>query len=195
MGIIGLRIIRMNEIRVAIIGIVVVITGTLLLAKPTAKSEIKEAGDRITGHKSEGDMDQRVKEFFLKYEKANSSSDISGIGGLYADTFMFGGPNGVQAVKKEDFLKVVPKMKAHFSSMGFSETQLQTVEAHPLDSKYLLATVVWRMKLRNASASKHVEASATYVLVQEQGDAFSIVFQIDHQDLARVIKGQQTTQQ
>src|SRR4051812_37747884 len=119
----------MNEIRVATIGIVVVITATLLLAKSTAKSEIKEAGYRISRHESEGDMDQRVKQFFLKYEKANSSSDIYGIGGLYADTFMFGGPNGVQAVKKEDFLKVVPKMKAHFSSMGLSETQLQTVEA------------------------------------------------------------------
>jgi hypothetical protein len=184
-----------NEIHAAIVsGIVVVITGTFLLAKPTAKPEIK-AGDRITGHKSEGEMDQRVKEFFLEYEKANSSSDVSAIGGLYAATFMFGGTNGVQAVKREDFLKVVPKMKVHFSSMGLSETQLQTVEANPLDSKYLLATVVWRMKLRNSSGRKHVDAFATYVLVRGQGDALSIVFQIDHQDLASLIKGQPNTQQ
>jgi ketosteroid isomerase-like protein len=186
----------MNEVRAAFIGgIVVVTTITVLLAKPTREPGIGKAGDRFTGYKSEGDMDQRVKEFFLKYEKANSSSDVSAIGGLYADTFMFAGTNGVQAVKKEDFLKVVPKMKEHFSSMGLSETQLQTVEANPLDSKYLLATVVWRMKLRNASASKHVEVSATYVLARGQGDAFSIVFQIDHQNLASVIKGQQNTQQ
>ncbi len=181
----------MNEIRAAIIGgIVVVITGIFLLAKPTVKPKTNEADDRMTGHRSEGDMDQRVKEFFLKYEKANSSSDVSGISGLYADTFMFGGPQGVQAVKKEDFLKVVPKMKAYFSSMGLSETQLQAVEANPLDSKYLLATVVWKIKLRIAFASKHVEASATYVLVRGQGDTFSIVFQIDHQDLASVIEGE-----
>jgi len=140
-------------------------------------------------------MDEQVKEFFLKYEKANSSSDVSGIGGLYADTFMFGGPHGVQAVRKEDFLKVVPKMKAHFSSMGLSETQLQSVEANALDSRYLLATVVWRMKLRDASAGDYVEASATYVLARGQGDALSIVFQIDHQDLASVIKGRQNAQQ
>ncbi len=140
-------------------------------------------------------MNQRVKEFFLQYEKANSSSDVSAIGSLYADMFMFGGPNGVQTIKNEDFLKVVPKMKMSFSSMGLSETQLQTVESKPLDSKYLLATVVWRMKLGNSSGSKHVDASATYVLVRGQGDALSIVFQIDHQDLARVINGQQNTQQ
>ena len=139
-------------------------------------------------------MDHQVKEFFLKYEKANSSSDVSAIGGLYADAFMFGGTNGVQAVKKEDFLKVVPKMKAHFSSMGLSETQLLTVAANPLDSKYLLAAVVWRMKLQNSSASKQVDASATYVLARGQGDALSIVFQIDHQDLASLIT-QPNTQQ
>jgi hypothetical protein len=163
--------------------------------RPTPKPEIKRDGDLMLGHKSEEQMNQRVKEFFLQYERANSSSDLSEISDLYADTFMFGGPNGVQAVKKEDFLKVVPKMKAHFSSMGLSETQLQAVEANPLNSKYLLAKVVWRMKFRNPSRSKHVDALATYVLVRGNGDALSIVFQIDHQDLASVIKEQQNTQQ
>jgi hypothetical protein len=139
--------------------------------------------------------DQRVKEFFLQYERANSSSDVLAIGGLYADTFMFGGPNGVQAVKKDDFLKVIRKMKAHFSSMGLSETQLQTVETNPLDSKYLLAKVVWKMKFRNSSDSRHVDAFATYVLVRGQGDTLSIIFQLDHQDLASLIKEWQNTQQ
>jgi hypothetical protein len=135
-------------------------------------------------------MDQCVKEFFLEYERANSSSNPSAIGGLYADTFMFAGPQGVQAVKKEDFLKIVPKMKAIFSSMGLCETRLKTVKANPLDSRYLLATVGWRMKFRNSS-TKPVDAVATYVLVLGQGNTLSIVFQIDHQDLARVIKDQQ----
>ena len=139
-------------------------------------------------------MDQRVTEFFLRYERANFSSDVSGIGGLYADTFMFGGPDGVQAVKKEDFLKVVPKMKAYFSSMGLSETQLQAVEAEPLDSKYLLAKVGWRMKLQTSSRSKHFDTFATYVLARGNEDALSIVFQIDHQNLANVIKELQDTQ-
>src|SRR5581483_11536776 len=113
-------------------------------------------------------MDQRVKEFFLKYEQANFRSDLDGIGSLYADTFMFGGPNGVQAVKKEDFLKVVPKMKAHFSSMGLSGTELQSVEASALDSKYILATVVWKMNLTAAFASRQLKAPASYVLVRGQ---------------------------
>jgi ketosteroid isomerase-like protein len=191
----------MNRVRAAIFsGIAVVATviqvvpvalvHPLLLAKPAPKPEIKQDGDGHPERKSEEEMDKRVKELFVRYEKANSSSDVSAIGGLYADTFMFGGPNGVHAVKKEDFLKVVPKMKEHFSSMGLSETKLQTVELDHLDSKFLLAKVVWRMKLGNLSAGTHVDTSASYVLVRGQGDALSIVFQIDHQDLASVIRDQ-----
>jgi hypothetical protein len=140
-------------------------------------------------------MDQRVKQFFLQYESANSASDVSKICGLYADTFLFGGPDGVQAVKKEDLLKVIPKRKTYFSSMGLSETQLQSVEANPLDSKYLLAKVAWRMKLRISSGSRDVDAFATYVLVRGDGDTLSIVFQIDHQNLANVIHALQNAEQ
>lgn len=136
-------------------------------------------------------MEQQAKEFFLRYERANSTSDVSAIGDLYADTFMFGGPNGTQAVKKEDFLRVIPKMKAHYSSMGLAETQLQTVEATLLSSKYVLAKTAWRITIRNSSGDRQVEAFATYILMRGQGDALSIVFQIDHQELASVLKDQQ----
>jgi len=139
-------------------------------------------------------MHQQVRELFMKYEKANSSSDPSAIGSLYAETFMFGGPKGVQAVKREDFLKVVPKMKAYYASMGISETALHSVDTRPLDSKYLLATVVWRIKFRDSPDKRYVDAAATYVLSCEEGGALSVVFQLDHQDLASVVRGLQDTQ-
>jgi ketosteroid isomerase-like protein len=138
-------------------------------------------------------MDQRVNEFFLRYERANSSSDVSAIADFYAEAFIFGGPNGIQVVKRDDFLKVVPKMKAHFFSMGLSATELRAVETSALNSKYLLAKVAWRMTLRNSVGSTHVDALATYILIRSQADVLSIVFQIDHQDLATVIKDRQYT--
>jgi len=138
-------------------------------------------------------MEQQVKEFFLRYETANSTSNVSAIGDLYADTFMFGGTNGVQAVKKEDFLRVIPKMKAHYSSMGLAATELQTVETTALSSKYVLAKTAWRMTIRNSSGEKHVDTFATYILMRGQEDVLSIVFQIDHQDLANTLKDQQNT--
>ena len=50
-----------------------------------------------------------AEEFFRLYEQANRDFDVQLIAKLYADTFMFGNPQGVQAVKKEDFVKVLPR--------------------------------------------------------------------------------------
>jgi ketosteroid isomerase-like protein len=136
-------------------------------------------------------MDQRVQEFFRRYETANDSSDVSAIGELYADTFMFCGPNGAQAVKREDFLRVLPKMKAYFSSMRLSDTQLHTVEARALDSRYVLAKVAWRMSVRNSAGMDYIDAFASYLLASSEHGALSIVCQIDHQDLASVIRSKQ----
>ncbi len=135
-------------------------------------------------------MNQRVKAFFIEFEGANATSDVARIGDLYAQTFMFAGPNGVQLVKKEDFLKVVPKIKAHCASLGLSETQIQTVEVSTITSKYILVNTAWKMTVRNSGGSKQVDTFATYILEQEAEDTFRIVFQIDHQDLASVIKDQ-----
>jgi hypothetical protein len=105
---------------------------------------------------------------------------------------MFAGPDGVRVVRKEDFLKVVPKMKAYLASLGLSETQLHSVEAVALDSKYLLAKAGWRMTLRNQNGGdKHVHASASYILERKEADTLCIVLQIDHQDLAALIKSNQ----
>lgn len=136
-------------------------------------------------------MNQQVKDFFARYDKANNSSNFSAFDDLYADRFMFGGPDGVHVFEREGFIKIIPKMKAQFSSMGLFESQAQTVEAHPLDSKYLLAKVRWRMGVRSSSGSKYVDAFATFVLARGPADALSIVFQIDHQNLSTVIKNQQ----
>jgi ketosteroid isomerase-like protein len=136
-------------------------------------------------------MEQVVKQFFEKYERANASSDFKTIAALYADTFMFGGPAGVQAVSKEAFLNLVPKMKAHFQSMGVCETGLKSVEVIPINSKYLLVKVGWTMTVRNtAGERKFVDTFASYVMEQD-GTEMSIVFQIDHQDLAATIARQQ----
>ena len=133
-------------------------------------------------------VNQHVNRFFLQYEQATTSSDVAKIGGLYADTFLFGGPDGVQAVKNEDFVRVTPKRKAYFSTMGLSDTNLVSVEVTLIDSAYLLAKVGWSMKLQTTSASKQLDIFATYILRRSSEDALKIVVQIDHQDLSKMIK-------
>lgn len=139
-------------------------------------------------------MDQLVRHFLERYERANAGSDWAAVGKLYADTFMFGGASGVQIVRKDDFLRLVPRIKVHFASLGLSETQLQTVEASAMDAKYLLAKAAWKMTVRHLTGGRtQVNAFATYVLERQEEDTLSIVFQIDHQDLETVIKNLQIT--
>ena len=133
-------------------------------------------------------MHERARQFFLLYERANSCGDLSEIGSLYADTFLFGGPQGVQAVRKEDFLKIVPKMKSQFSSMGLVETNLHSLETNPINTKYLLVKVRWIVRLQTSSQMKSLDAFATYVLAEANDGVLSIVFQIDHQNLASSIR-------
>ena len=132
-------------------------------------------------------MTQSAEQFFKTYALANASSDVALIGSLYADNFLFAGPNGAQHVRKEDFLKVLPKMKAHYASLGHSETRLHTVEATALNARYLLAKVGWKIGLIGSSGVREVDAAATYVLMRGEGETLSIVFQLDHQDLAEAI--------
>jgi hypothetical protein len=105
---------------------------------------------------------------------------------------MFAGPNGARTVRKEDFLKIIPKMKAYFASIGLSETCLHSVETVAVDSKYLLAKAGWKMTVRDQNGDcRQLDAFATYVLERKDADTLCIVMQIDHQDLATLIRNHQ----
>jgi ketosteroid isomerase-like protein len=139
-------------------------------------------------------MNQEISQFLRRCEQATAASDFAAIGKLYADTFMFGGVNGTKVVRKEDFLKVLPGMKAHFASMGVTETKLRTVEGRALDARYVLAKAGWKMTLLDSSGGRNqVDAFATYILERKKDGTLSILFQIDHQDLAAAVKNRQST--
>ena len=75
------------------------------------------AGGRATVLEMSND-NVEVNSFFSGYETANATFDVEKIAACYADIFMFGGPEGVQCVKKDDFLKVLPRRKEFFRSRG-----------------------------------------------------------------------------
>jgi len=129
-----------------------------------------------------------VKSFFTRYEMANAIFDVEQIAACYADVFMFGGPAGVQCVKKEDFLKILPRRKEFFRSRGLASSNIHSLEVSALDSKYTLAKVVWNMRFdRSAGEPVYSQNSASYILAAEN-DRSQIVFQIDHQDLTKKLK-------
>jgi hypothetical protein len=134
-----------------------------------------------------------VSSFFATFEKSISESDVTTVGTLYADVFMFGGPRGVQTVKKDDFLKLLPKRKEYFASMGLGKSTVASIDEIPLDAKYTMARVVWRMTLKISSeVSKQFETKATYIL-EIKDDTPVIVMQLDHQDLGEKVNALRAT--
>jgi hypothetical protein len=80
-------------------------------------------------------------------------------------------------------------MKEQFAAAGLISTRFYSAEARALDGKYLLAKVAWQISVRRAGGViKTIDAFATYVLEQGQDKQLSIVFQLDHQDLATLIR-------
>jgi len=129
-----------------------------------------------------------TEEFFRLYEQANRDFDVQLIAKLYADTFMFGNPQGVQAVKKEDFVKVLPRRKEFMKTAGLLSSHVDSVQASTLDSKYVLVKTVWNMSFRGINADEVTcKTSATYVL-SNTGESFEIVLQVDHQDLMKIVQ-------
>jgi hypothetical protein len=125
----------------------------------------------------------RVREFFLAYEQANANFSIEQLAIAYADVFMFAGPQGVQSVKKDDFVRLLPKRKEFFRAAGLASSKLESLESSLLDSKHALAKALWKMSFER-SGNEPVESlnGSTYIL-RANGDSFQIVFQLDHQDL------------
>lgn len=126
-----------------------------------------------------------VRSFFSRFEAANAAFDVDQIAALYAEVFLFGGPEGVRSVTKEDFRKVLPRRKEYFRSLGLAASNIDSLTASALDSKYMLVKVVWNMRFeRSASEPVISQNAASYILAKANGH-FEIVFQIDHQDLAK----------
>lgn len=126
-----------------------------------------------------------MREFFDAYARAADAVDLAFFESAYAETFMFAGPAGVQAVKRDDFLKVLPKRKAFFTSIGLTGTHLHGLEETTLDELHVMVRVQWVLRFEKAPNPPIVDHSAaTYILRRHDASA-RIVFQIDHQDLTR----------
>jgi hypothetical protein len=147
---------------------------------PTAEERV------IVRRMSNGNAE--LKSFFTAYETANAIFDVEQIAAAYADVFLFGGPEGVQCVKKEDFVKVLPRRKEFFRSQGLVSSNIVSLDVSTLDSKYTLVKVIWNMRFdRSASEPIYSQNAASYIL-SRANDSFQIVFQIDHQDLAKRVR-------
>jgi ketosteroid isomerase-like protein len=129
-----------------------------------------------------------IREFFDAYAKATGSLDLTFLGSAYGDTFLFVGPGGVQAVKRDDFLKVVPKRGAFFKAAGLVASEIRRLEETRLDENHTMVQAQWSLQFEKDPGRPIIdEIAATYVLRRQQG-SWQIVFQLDHQDLAKRVQ-------
>jgi hypothetical protein len=131
------------------------------------------------------ELNTEVKGFFDGYERANAEFEVQRIAAFYADVFMFGDPQGVQSIKKEDFIRVLPRRKQFFQSAGLVSSKIESLEASNLDSKYVLVKAVWKMRFERSTREPAESQNSTTYILSAIGDSFQIVFQIDHQDLVK----------
>jgi hypothetical protein len=114
--------------------------------------------------------------------------EVQKIAAFYADVFMFGDPQGAQPVKKEDFVRVLPRRKDFFQSVGLVSSKIESLETSKLDSKYVLVKAAWQMRFESSTREPVDSQNSTTYILSAVGDSFQIVFQLDHQDLMKKVQ-------
>src|SRR5262245_44450858 len=131
---------------------------------------------------------ERITAFFDKYESNIGGSDLAAIAAQYGESFVFSGPQGTQTVRRDDFVKVLPKRQYFFKSIGLRSSRVVALEEASVDDRCVLVKAQWRLQFGTTAAPTSVlDVSATYLL-QQQPDGLRIVFQLDHDDLTKRVQ-------
>jgi ketosteroid isomerase-like protein len=131
---------------------------------------------------------EHVKAFFDRYEANIGAADPEAIAAQYGESFVFAGPQGAQAVRRDDFVKALPKRQGFFKSVGLRSSSVVALEEAGFDDRCVLVKAQWRMQFGSAAATvSDLDVCATYLL-QQQPDGLRIVFQLDHDDLTKRVQ-------
>jgi hypothetical protein len=133
-------------------------------------------------------MYSSLRSFFESYENAINGTDIHSIASFYAEEFIFAKPQGTQAVKNDDFIKALPKRSEFLKTVGLACSMLNAYEEVTLDDTYELAKIVWKQRYEKEEKPLVIDEVATTYVVMRHANTYSIVLQIDHQDLFKRVK-------
>lgn len=134
--------------------------------------------------------ERSLEEFFARYAEGVRTFDPEIITAAYADSYVSGSPDGATCVRNDArFRDAFAPWRARFEALGFHTASIQAVETTPLDARYTLARVTWRMRFDRAAGPVDVDFAETYVLLQRDGDAVpQIVLSISHRDEAETLR-------
>jgi len=129
-----------------------------------------------------------VVAFFDTYSRAVDSNELAFFETAYGETFLFAGPAGAQAVKRDDFLMALPKREGFFKAVGLTASTIVSLEETPLDDTYSMVKAVWTMRFEKEPGHPVVDENPATYLLRRDGGALHIVLQLDHHDLAQRVR-------
>src|SRR5262245_2977011 len=124
-----------------------------------------------------------VVTFLHEYERRVSDDDVTRVAELYAESFLFSGPQSASAVRRDDFVKVLPKRRAVFRSIGLTRMSLDGTSEMTVDERHVLARVEWRAEIEREGTRTSIGGLAATYLLRRHEQSFQIVAQVDHDDL------------
>lgn len=136
------------------------------------------------GPKTVIDLQARIAAFLTAYEAAIQTQDAARLGNMYAESFAFGDPLLATTVRRDEFVKAITIRQKFLSETGLEATTLAAFDVQQLTDGYCLMNVTWVMRFRKNGHPVESENRASYVL-RRRGEAWEIVVQLDHQDLAQ----------
>ncbi len=125
----------------------------------------------------------RISRFFERYEQGANSFDPDVVCPQYTAEFLAAGPWGVACGRNDDALRqAMVQRKALFEQIGFRRARVLGVDETPLDQRYTLARVQWRMTFeQQPGCPVDVEFAITYVLFDDDSGP-KAAFWITHED-------------
>lgn len=135
-----------------------------------------------------GPVSQAIRDFFATLEKAGNTLDLGTISTLYADSFMYGNPEGARVIEKKSFLAALPKRQELFRSLGYKMTRYESLEATALDEHYTMVRAHLLMRFQpEGQAQVEARFDSTFILYS-RGKETTIVMHIEHEDLAPALQ-------
>jgi hypothetical protein len=128
--------------------------------------------------------------FFARYAEGVRTLDVDIITGSYAESYACASPSGAVCARNDaGFRDAFAPWRARFESLGFRMASIRSVDATPLDARFTLARVGWRMRFERAGAALDVDFDETYVLLQRDDDAAPhIVLTISHESEEQTLR-------
>lgn len=130
----------------------------------------------------------KLAAFFADYEQVTQTPGSDRVSRLYAESFLFAGPDGARTLSRDELRKVAPKREGYFKTLGLTASRIVDLQEQALDERYSLVRAEWRMTFTSPDTDpRDVTLAATYLL-SDTPDGPRIVLQIDHQDFVERVR-------